>query len=345
MLALAGFPLGLDFVFLDPSPDAPAGALGRHIVSSYDDRAALAALADVSDVITYEFENVPGDAAAFLARARPVWPPPAALAAAQDRLEEKRLFDRLGVPTAAFDAVDGADGARAAARRLAGPGVLKTRRLGYDGKGQVRVRTADEAAAAFAALGGRSCLLEPVVPFSREVSVIAARSESGDVVVYPLVENVHEDGILRRSRAPAPGSVQEQAAGRARSILDGLDYVGVLAIEFFEVDGTLLANEMAPRVHNSAHWTIEGAETSQFENHLRAVTGMPLGSPAARGVSVMLNLIGDLPDVAEALRIPGAHLHLYGKTPRPGRKVGHITLRADDPAQLDSAERRLAAIL
>lgn len=352
MLALAGVPLGLDFVFLDPSDEAPSAPLGRHIVAPYDDRAALAELAAAADVITYEFEKVPGDVADFLAASRPVRPAPAALEAAQDRLAEKRLFDRLGIPCADYVAVDDADGARAAAERLEGEGILKTRRLGYDGKGQARVGGGTDAAAAFTDLGARACLLEPLVPFSREVSVIAARDVSGDVVTYPLVENRHRNGILSRSLAPAPGTeggrggrVGEQAAAHARAVLEHLDYVGVLAIEFFEVDGTLLANELAPRVHNSGHWTIEGAETSQFENHLRAVTGMPLGSTAPRGVSLMLNLIGGLPDAAATLRVPGAHLHVYGKDPRPGRKVGHVTVRADRPEELEAAERRLEEVL
>ncbi len=349
MLALAGIPLGLDFVFLDPSPSAPARRVGRHIAASYDDEGALAELAAAASVITYEFENVPGRVAERLAAGRRVWPPPAALAVAQDRLEEKRLFERLGIPTAAYVAVGSAEEARVAAERLRGPALLKTRRLGYDGKGQARGAGPGAAAAAFRGLGGRPCLLEALVAFTREVSVIAARSASGEVAVYPLVENAHVDGILRRSRAPAPpggaAAARPQAEAHVRAALAALDYVGVMAVEFFEVEGELLANELAPRVHNSGHWTIEGAETSQFENHLRAVAGLPLGSPAARGHSLMLNVIGTFPDAAEVLAVPGAHLHLYGKAERPGRKLGHVTVRADDPGACEEAERRLAFLM
>ena len=349
MLALAGIPLGLDFVFLDPSPSAPARAVGRHIVAAYDDEAALADLAAAASVVTYEFENVPGRVAERLAATHPVWPPPTALAVAQDRLEEKRLFERLGIPTASHVAVASGEEARAAAERMPGPALLKTRRLGYDGKGQARVEGPGDAADAFAALGGRACLIETLVPFSREVSVIAARSPAGEVAVYPLAENLHVGGILRRARAPAAagGAVDpaRRAEAYARAILQDLGYIGVLAVEFFEVEGDLFANELAPRVHNSGHWTIEGAETSQFENHVRAVAGLPLGAATARGHSLMLNVIGTSPDAARVLAVPGAHLHLYGKAERPGRKLGHVTVRSDDPGALEDAERRLAFLL
>lgn len=343
MLALAGIPLGLDFVFLDPSPDAPSAGLGRHLVALYDDADALDALADAADVITYEFENVPGVVADRLREAVPVFPPPAALEVAQDRLEEKRLFERLGIPTAPYEAVATAEEAAGAAERIGSAALLKTRRLGYDGKGQARVTGPAEAAEAFGALGGRPCLLEALVPFEREVSVIAARASDGEVRFYPLSENEHRDGILWRSAAPADGAKAATAAfGGVRAVMEHLDYVGVLAVEFFDVGGELLANEMAPRVHNSGHWTIEGAETSQFENHVRAVAGMPLGATDARGHAVMLNVLGEAPDPAAVLAVPGAHLHLYGKSPRPGRKLGHVTVRADRHADLAEAERRLS---
>jgi 5-(carboxyamino)imidazole ribonucleotide synthase len=342
MLALAGIPLGLDFAFLDPSADAPSAELGRHFVAPYDDADALDALAHAVDVITYEFENVPGAVAGRLQRAAPVFPPPAALAVSQDRLEEKRLFERLGIPTAAYEAVATAEEAAGAAERLGAPALLKTRRMGYDGKGQARVATPAEAAEAFAALGGRPCLLEALVPFEREVSAIAARASDGEVCFYPLCQNEHRDGILWRSVAPAEGERAAAAAFEAvRAVMEHLEYVGVLAVEFFDVGGGLLANEMAPRVHNSGHWTIEGAETSQFENHLRAVAGMPLGATDARGHSVMLNILGEAPDPAAVLAVPGAHLHLYGKGPRPGRKLGHVTVRADRREDLAEAERKL----
>jgi 5-(carboxyamino)imidazole ribonucleotide synthase len=343
MLALAGIPLGLDFVFLDPSPEAPARGLGRHLVAPYDDPAALDALAAAADVITYEFENVPGPVAERLAAERPVRPPPGALAAAQDRLAEKRLFARLGIATAAYEAVSSADEARAAAERLGGPGLLKTRRLGYDGKGQARVERPADAAEALAALGGRPCLLEALVPFDREVSAIAVRGADGDARTYPLCENRHRDGILRRSVAPAVDArgIATAAADTIRTVMRALDYVGVLAIEFFQVGDALLANELAPRVHNSGHWSIEGAETSQFENHVRAVAGLPLGSTDARGHSLMLNVIGEAPEPYRVLAVPGAHLHLYGKSARPGRKLGHVTVRADERCELTGAEEAL----
>jgi 5-(carboxyamino)imidazole ribonucleotide synthase len=343
MLALAGYPLGHGFVFLDPAPEALCG-LGSHLVAKPDDAAALAELAARVDLITYEFENVPAAAARSLAERVPVYPSPAALELSQDRLREKALFRSLGIPTAPFAPVDSVETLTVALEFVGVPAVLKTRRLGYDGKGQHVLRTSEEATTAWAALGNAPCVLERFVRFARELSCLAVRGREGAPVVYPLVENHHEGGILRRSIAPAPGAtaaLQARAAGFVGRLLDRLDYVGVLALELFEVEGELLANELAPRVHNSGHWTIEGAETSQFENHVRAITGAPLGSAAPLGVSGMVNLIGGWPDPASMLAIPGAHLHLYGKAPRPGRKVGHVTVRCDDPAALTP---RLAAV-
>ena len=311
MLGLAGIPLGLRFRFLDPSADAPAQEVGTLHVGAYDDRDRLRRLAKHATVVTYEFENVPVEAVEQLAETVPVWPPPAALAVAQDRLEEKRLFRRLGIETAAIDDE---------VTRF--PALLKTRRLGYDGKGQERVETRP--------VPGTDALLEELVPFERELSMLAVRSTTGETAFYPLVENVHENGILRLSRAPARPELQPEAERIAALLLDELGYVGVLAVELFEVEERLLANELAPRVHNSGHWTIEGAETSQFENHLRAILGLPLGSTAARGEAAMVNLIGTMPAAADVLAIAGARLHDYGKEPRPGRKLGHVTIV--DPA-------------
>ncbi len=311
MLGLAGIPLGLRFRFLDPSADAPAQEVGTLHVGAYDDRDRLRRLAKHATVVTYEFENVPVEAVEQLAETVPVWPPPAALAVAQDRLEEKRLFRRLGIETAAIDDE---------VTRF--PALLKTRRLGYDGKGQERVETRP--------VPGTDALLEELVPFERELSMLAVRGTTGETAFYPLVENVHENGILRLSRAPARPELQPEAERIAALLLDELGYVGVLAVELFEVEGRLLANELAPRVHNSGHWTIEGAETSQFENHLRAILGLPLGSTAARGEAAMVNLIGTMPAAADVLAIAGTHLHDYGKEPRPGRKLGHVTIV--DPA-------------
>jgi 5-(carboxyamino)imidazole ribonucleotide synthase len=344
MLGLAGVPMGLRFRFLDPSPDAPAGAVGELIVGAYDDAEALARLAEGADVVTYEFENVPVAAARELAQLAPVLPSPRALEVARDRRSEKDLFASLGIPTAMFRSVGSVEALAEALEELGTPAVLKTRRLGYDGKGQAILRSSGDAAEAWKGVGGVSSILEQLVAFDRELSVLAVRGRAGETTVYPLVENHHREGILRRSVAPAPGvtwELHELARGYAAGVLDELAYVGVLAIELFQVGDTLLANEMAPRVHNSGHWTIEGAETSQFENHLRAILGLPLGEAAARGASEMRNLIGALPDRADVLAVPGAHLHRYGKAERPDRKVGHVTVCARDAVLAAERARRL----
>jgi 5-(carboxyamino)imidazole ribonucleotide synthase len=337
MLALAGYPLGLHFRFLDPSPEAPVGRIAQRVTADYMDHAALEKFSSGLELVTYEFENVPVEAARFLAERVPVYPPPAALEAAQDRLAEKSLFRTLGIATTEFAPVSNPGELDAAVKTLGLPAVLKTSRMGYDGKGQWILRTVDDVAKAKSELPPVKLILERFVPFTRELSVLAVRSRNGESAIYPLVENHHRSGILRLSIAPAPrleAPIQRAAENAARRVLESLKYVGVLAIEFFEHQGELLANEMAPRVHNSGHWTIEGAVTSQFENHLRAVLGLPLGSPGPAGHCAMLNLIGDLPDSAEVLAVPDAHLHLYGKSPRPGRKLGHLTLRAASPERL-----------
>jgi len=356
MLALAGYPLGLHFRFLDPSPEAPVGRIASRITAQYDDRSALKKFAAGLELVTYEFENVPVEAARFLAEHVPVLPPPAALEAAQDRLNEKRLFQKLGIATTEFATVTDQESLDSAIKQIGLPAILKTCRMGYDGKGQWILRSPEDVARAKSELpvanasaekraGGEKAeqnapfLLESLVAFTRELSVLAVRGRTGETAFYPLVENHHRGGILRLSLAPAPQldrAVQQAAEDAARRVFDTLQYVGVLAIEFFEHQGRLLANEMAPRVHNSGHWTIEGAVTSQFENHLRAVVGLPLGSTSAIGCSAMLNLIGDVPDPAEVLGVRDAHLHLYGKSARAGRKLGHVTLRASSPEQLAS---------
>lgn len=337
MLALAGYPLGLHFRFLDPSPEAPVGRIAQRVTADYTDHAALEKFCNGLELVTYEFENVPVEAAKFLAERVPVYPPPAALEAAQDRLAEKTLFRNLGISTTDFLPIATPAEFETAVKKLGLPAVLKTSRMGYDGKGQWTLRTADDVSKAKAELPQGALILERFVPFRRELSVLAVRSRNGETAFYPLVENHHRGGILRLSLAPAPGlepAVQRAAEDIARRVLESLKYVGVLAIEFFEHEGCLLANEMAPRVHNSGHWTIEGAVTSQFENHLRAVLGLPLGSTGAAGHCAMLNLIGDLPEPSEVLAVPDAHLHFYGKVPRPGRKLGHVTLRAASPERL-----------
>ena len=337
MLALAGYPLGLHFRFLDPSPEAPVGRIAQRVTADYTDHAALEKFSNGLELVTYEFENVPVEAADFLADRFPVYPPPSALEAAQDRVAEKTLFRSLGIGTTDFLPIGKPAEFEAAVKELGLPAVLKTSRMGYDGKGQLILRTADDVSNAKAELRNGAHILERFVPFRRELSVLAVRSSSGETAFYPLVENHHRGGILRLSLAPAPGldpTVQRAAEDIARRVLESLKYVGVLAIEFFEQAGRLLANEMAPRVHNSGHWTIEGAVTSQFENHLRAVLGLPLGSTGAAGHCAMLNLIGDLPEPSEVMAVPDAHLHFYGKAPRPGRKLGHVTLRAASPERL-----------
>jgi 5-(carboxyamino)imidazole ribonucleotide synthase len=339
MLALAGYSLGLRFRILDTSAEAPAGHVAELVVGACDDPAVLERFVAGLSLVTLEFENVPVATAQALAQHVPFYPPPAALETAQDRLHEKTLFQRLGIPTPAWAPIDRQADLRPALERLGLPAVLKTRRLGYDGKGQLVLRALDDAATAWDGLGRVPLLLEAFVPFERELSVLAVRSRHGQTAFYPLVENVHRQGILRLSRAPAAGltaELQARAQEYASRVMETLNYVGVLAIEFFEFQGELLANEMAPRVHNSGHWTIEGAETSQFENHLRAVLGWPLGPTAMVGHAAMVNLIGTLPDSEPILTVPGAHLHLYGKDPRPGRKLGHVTVRASDPEILQT---------
>lgn len=349
MLGLAGVPLGVQFRFLDPSPDAPAQVVGSLVTGALGDDEALARTVDGAHVVTYEWEGVPADAARRLeARGHHVYPSTRALEVSQDRLSEKQTFRDLGIGVADFAAVDDLDGLRAAVERVGLPAILKTRRGGYDGKGQHVLITRDDVESAFAALAGSGPLiLEARVPFDRELSVLAVRGADGTTRSWPLVENRHVGGILRVSRAPASPrdpSLQARAEQDARRLLDHFDYVGVLALELFEVRGVLLANEMAPRVHNSGHWTIEGAETSQFENHLRAVLGWPLGPTDARGVSAMLNCVGALPDPRAVLAVEGAHLHRYGKQPRPGRKVGHVTVTAPDDVELASRLDRLRTI-
>ena len=346
MLALAGLPLGLSFVFLDPIADSPAGQVARLLCAEFDDPKGLDQLAASVDLLTFDFENVPVESMARLAHQRPVYPAPAALAIAQDRLEEKTCFRRLGLATAPFMAVNSLAELTAAVNSIGLPAILKTRRWGYDGKGQARLLTQADIATAWGQLGGQALILEGFVAFECEVSLIAVRSTTGETAFYPLVENTHQDGILRSSRAPYLNTnLQTQAENQLRCLLTDLDYVGVLTVEFFVKNGRLIANEMAPRVHNSGHWTIEGAVTSQFENHLRAILGLPLGRTDAIGHSVMINCIGELPTLAEVAAVSGAHAHFYGKEARPGRKLGHITVTAADPQALQAAVDKLSANL
>jgi 5-(carboxyamino)imidazole ribonucleotide synthase len=343
MLALAGYPLGIDCLFLDREPHTPAHQVAPCLLGSFTDAALLAQLAERCQVVTCDWENVPAESLAQLATATRIAPPLAALATAQDRLAEKNLFRALRIPTNATTAVDSLPDLQRAVQSLGLPGVLKTRRLGYDGKGQFVLRKAADIDAAWAALGSAPLLYEQWVPFDYEISAIGVRSLGGEIAIYPLNRNLHRDGILRLTRAPWRAPRLETAARRyMRRILNHFEYVGVLAIEFFVQRGKLIANEMAPRVHNSGHWTIEGAVTSQFENHLRAILGLPLGATGARGHSAMINLIGQMPDRQALLREPALHLHDYGKAPRPGRKLGHCTIVE---STAERAQRRGAALL
>ncbi len=345
MLALAGYQLGVEFRFFDPNSGAPVGQIGQLIAADYGDREALKRFLDGVDVVTYEFESIPLSTIQFVAERVKVFPPVAALETAQDRLLEKSLFQELGIPTPPFAPVESLDELRGAATRIGFPSVLKTRRMGYDGKGQVVIRDLASVDKAWHQLGSVPLLLEQYVSFQHELSVIGVRDPAGREVFYPLIENLHREGVLRRSIAPAPSATPEIAAlaiEYCRRLMDRLEYVGVLALELFSVDGTLLANEMAPRVHNSGHWTIEGAETSQFENHLRAILSLPLGATTPRGRSLMLNILGHLPPVESVLAVEGAHLHLYGKAPTEKRKVGHVTLVAQSA---EAIEQRAGELL
>jgi 5-(carboxyamino)imidazole ribonucleotide synthase len=351
MLALSGAPLGLRFLVMDNVADACAGQFAPMVVGDYRDEAALAEFASRVQVATFDFENVPAESAQWLSERVPVFPNPGALATAQDRLAEKTLFRELGIPVPPFAAIETREQLDAALVEIGVPCILKTRRLGYDGKGQFRIKTAADAAAAWDALGAQASkvglILEGFVHFQRELSVVAVRGRDGEFRAWPLTENWHVDGVLSASLAPATvdSALAEIAYDYARRLGEAMDYVGVFALELFCRDGELLANELAPRVHNSGHWTIEGSETSQFQNHLRAVLGLPLGATHEIGYACMLNWIGEMPDPLPMLREPGGHWHDYGKQPREGRKVGHATLRADDAGALAMSLERVGEAL
>ncbi|MEA2934377.1 MAG: 5-(carboxyamino)imidazole ribonucleotide synthase [Variibacter sp.] len=334
MLALAAAKLGLKCHIYSPDPDSPAFDVARRSThAEYGDKEALDRFAAEVDVVTYEFENVPADTARFLSSRVPVLPNPAVLATTQDRLTEKTFVSELGIGAARFAAIESLAELERAAKEIGLPAVLKTRRFGYDGKGQASVRAAADLSAAWDAIARQPAILEAFVPFEREVSVVAARSHSGEVVCFDLTENEHRDHILKVSRAPAdvPPELSAEALAIAEKIGTASRYVGVFAVEMFLVRGgdgpRLLVNEIAPRVHNSGHWTLDGASVSQFEQHIRAVAGWPLGKPVRHSRVEMINLIGDeVHDAQHWLGVPGASLHLYGKDAvRPGRKMGHVT--------------------
>jgi len=343
MLGLAGIPLGFEFRFLDPDPGAPASAVGEVVAGAFDDPEALDRFADGVDLVTFEFENVPAAVVRQLESRVRIAPGAEALAVTQDRVLEKRCFEACGIPVEPWATVDEGASLASAIDRIGLPGVLKTRRLGYDGKGQFIIRDRSDAPAALASLGRTACIYEAFVRFTRELSVIAVRAADGTFDTWPISENVHRHGILHSTIAPAP--VDDDTVGalrvHARCVMERFDYVGVLAIEFFQCEGRIAANEMAPRVHNSGHWTIDGAVTSQFENHLRAIAGLPLGSTAARGHAAMVNLVGEAPSVSQLAADPELRIHLYGKAPRPGRKLGHVTMVAPSA---DAARARLREI-
>lgn len=351
MMALAGAPLGLRFLVMDASEEACAAQFVPQLVADYRDAPALAEFASRVEVATFDFENVPAESAQWLAERIPVHPAPRALAIAQDRMAEKTLFNSLGIATPAFAGVDDREDLDKALAAIGAPSILKTRRLGYDGKGQFRLRSLADADAAWAALGSQAdvhgLILEAFVPFQRELSVLAVRSRQGEFRTWPITENWHRDGVLAASLAPTTVSESVSAAAltAARAVAESLEYVGVFALELFLHDGRLLANEMAPRVHNSGHWTIEGAATSQFQNHLRAVLGLPLGDTRALGHACMLNWIGELPAAEPVLRESRGYWHDYGKSARVGRKVGHATLVSDTVEGLVASLTRVGQAL
>jgi 5-(carboxyamino)imidazole ribonucleotide synthase len=327
MMALAGYPLGLRCSFLDTSPDAPGAQVAPILVGPLEDPALLETLASRNDVLTFDWENIAGRALASLEKLTPIRPSRTALEVSQDRLHEKALFERLRIPVAAHAAVDAPRDLERAVFELGVPGILKTRRLGYDGKGQYLIDRRDQIEEAWSAMGAEGLIYEKFQAFSREVSIIGARSGTGELVTYPLSANTHAGGILRYGLAPfVRPNLERTAKIYLKRIMKALDYIGVLAIEFFVVNGRLVANEMAPRVHNSGHWTIEGCITSQFENHLRAICNLPLGSTRPLGHTAMVNFLGEMPDREELLEIEGLAFHDYGKAPRANRKLGHCTV-------------------
>lgn len=344
MLALAGHPLGLKFIILDPEKEACAKGVAKHIHGSYDDPAKLEFLAQQADVVTYEFENIPASALEFLANQVPVYPPCSALITAQDRLHEKALFAELGIATAHFAPVDSLADLKNAMQKILYPALMKTRTQGYDGKGQVVLRNATDLDAAWKTLQGVPCIVEALIPFDREISIIAVRNRKGESKYYPVTENVHEAGILRFSKVLQQNPIQNLAIDYVQRLLHHLDYVGVIALELFQVGEQLLANEFAPRVHNSGHWTQNGAIIDQFENHLRAILNLPLGSTNSIGHAAMINLISTVPKYEKILEQTHVNLHLYGKEERPGRKLGHINICTRDENTLANEIEALVKI-
>lgn len=345
MMAQAALPLGIQTSFLDPSEQSCAGAAGKLICAPYDDAQGIKDLSSGSDSITFEFENVPPETVSTLSQSLPAFPPAEALAVARDRWHEKSLFRKLDIRTPKFEKVDDQESLDAAIGEVKYPAVLKTRTLGYDGKGQKVIRNRDDVEGAFEELGSVPLIMEAFVEFEYEVSCIGVRSQSGECVFYPLVQNEHRQGILYRSQPVDNSLLQSQAEKTVRDMMEALDYVGTMAFEFFVQGDRLIANEIAPRVHNSGHWTIEGSACSQFENHVRAVMNLPLGSTETRGQVAMYNVIGRKPDVTKLLSIPSVHWHDYDKQERQGRKIAHITVTAENSAQLKARCNEVESLL
>ena len=349
MLAMAGYPLGQKFGFYGYSKDEPSAMLG-HMFTHDDEVNSLDRLIAWADVITYESENTDVEQVrAIEAAGVPVYPREASLYYSQHRGREKALFNELDIPTAPWRVVDSLDALREAVATIGVPSILKTTTEGYDGKGQFRLKSISDVEAAWQAVGEREAILEGFVTFRRELSIVAVRGMDGEMAFYPLVENHHHEGILRLTLAPADGvspQVRQMAEDYMRKLMTRLNHVGVLTLELFETESALVANEMAPRVHNSGHWTIEGAQTSQFENHIRALTGLPLGSTQpVTPWCAMVNIIGETGPVEDVLRLPGAHLHLYDKAERLGRKLGHINVVARSASERNMLLSRLAPFL
>ena len=330
MLALAAYPLGMTTLCLDPKGGTSANQVTEVITAEYTDEVQLQNFAEQVDLITYETENIPLHVVDFLSQHHRIFPSSKALAAAQDRLQEKTLFQKLNIPTTAFVSVDSLEDLHKGVEILGFPCVLKTRRFGYDGKGQCVLRGFQDINPVWQNLGAQPLLLEEFIAFERELSLVSVCGQ-GATLFYALTQNEHYEGILRLSTAPYQDkALQELAEAYSKKILDYLDYRGVLAIEFFCKEGRLIANEMAPRVHNSGHWTIEGASTNQFENHIRAIAGLPLGSTQTRGYSAMFNCIGSEPDLKKVLSVPDVHYHCYNKSAAKSRKLAHFTLCSED---------------
>ncbi|WP_178862106.1 5-(carboxyamino)imidazole ribonucleotide synthase [Thiomicrorhabdus cannonii] len=349
MLALAGYPLGQKFGFYGSSDEEPSAMLG-HMYKQSDDVDSLEKLVTFADVITYESENTDVEMVRrIVAQGTPVYPGEKSLFVSQHRGREKGTFDKLGIPCAPYQLVDSLDSLRVAVTEIGLPAVLKTTTEGYDGKGQFVLRSEEQIEQAWSEIGNRELILEGFIDFKRELSIVAVRNANNEHVYYPLVQNVHHEGILRYTIAPAreiEPEIQQQAEAYMQALLDELDHVGVLTLELFETLDGLVANEMAPRVHNSGHWTIEGALTSQFENHVRAITGLPLGATTPRQpLAAMINIIGETGPVEQVLTMPNAFLHLYDKGERKGRKLGHINLVAQTEEELFAMVNQLKAFL